>query len=316
MSSPTAARVSVCAATFRRPVGLERLLRALDRLEFRAAPRPDLEIVVVDNDPDGSARATCDRLRAELRWALRYVHEARRGISHARNRACAEAASRGSQWLAFIDDDEIPEPQWLDQLLAVATAHGADLVAGPVVPQFEADAPDWARSGGFFDLKRYATGERIEHAGTGNVLLRVGALAEMGPEPFDPRMALSGGEDTLFFLRFARAGRVMVWADEAMAYETIPPTRTRRDWVLKRAFRKGSTWSVCERELQPGARVAASRAAKGMVRIAQGMALLPAAVLRGRPATLRALEYVYVGAGNLAGLVGVQYQEYRTTHGQ
>lgn len=306
-------KIAVCVITYLRPQGLERLLLGLDELTF-PSDAPELEVVVVDNDPAASATAVCDRLRPRLRWPLLYRHEPQRGISFARNAAVAAARDR-ADFLAFIDDDEIPEPDWLDQLLRVQASYDADVVSGPVLRHFESEAPVWMVKGGFFDDPRFATGQSIEHPATNNALIRSEIFREM-ESPFDARMALSGGEDTHFFLRLARQGRRMVWADEAIVREAIPATRARAAWILQRAFRRGNTWSLCERELQPSMRVAGLRVAKGVARIGLGLALLPLAPLRGRDALVKSLQYIWFGAGNLAGLLGLRYQEYKVVHGK
>ena len=68
--------VAVIVPTLRRPESLERALRSLfaqtgvaDRLAA---------VVVVDNDPTGSAAATVDSLRGQSPWALTYVHAPQR----------------------------------------------------------------------------------------------------------------------------------------------------------------------------------------------------------------------------------------------
>jgi glycosyltransferase involved in cell wall biosynthesis len=305
-------RVAVCVTTYLRPLGLARLLQALDALEFVKSPAPELEVVVVDNDPAGSAATVCDEWRARLRWPLRYEHETRRGVSQARNRAVA--ATRDADFIAFIDDDEVPAPGWLDELLRVQAAYEADVVSGPVLERFEEGAPDWVIRGKFFTPRRDPTGFRRVDPGAGNVLIRTAALEGMEP-PFDERFALTGGEDTHLFLRLANAGRVMVWADDAVAYEYIPRSRTRVRWILLRVYRGANTWSACERELQPSLRARGMRVAKGVARIAAGAALLPVSWLFGRHMIVRSLWYMSFGAGNLAGMAGLQYNEYRTTDG-
>src|SRR5215217_6070414 len=127
MASGEKATVSVCVATFRRQLGLERVLRGLDLLVFEKSRRPELEILVIDNDPEGSAREVVESLRSAVRWPLRYEHEPRRGLSHVRNAAMASARTRSSL-VAFIDDDEEPTPEWLDELLAVRADLDADVV--------------------------------------------------------------------------------------------------------------------------------------------------------------------------------------------
>ncbi|HEX8452834.1 MAG TPA: glycosyltransferase family 2 protein [Longimicrobium sp.] len=307
-------KVSVCVATYLRPQGLERLLHGLAALRFEHAPEPELEIVVVDNDPARSAAPVCEALAPAMPWRLRYVHEPRRGISHVRNRA-VECAREGSDMFAFIDDDELPEPEWLDELLRVQAEYDADVVAGPVVRRFEDEPAPWVHRGRFFDLPRHATGARVEHPGAGNVLIRTAALDGMA-EPFDLRFGLTGGEDTHLFLRLSRTQCTMVWADEAVAYEFIPGSRATAGWLLRRVYRSANTWSMCEREVTPGARPLAMRAAKGLARLGLGVALLPVSWVMGRHMMVRSLWYVCFGAGNLTGLAGLRYDEYRVTHGR
>jgi succinoglycan biosynthesis protein ExoM len=155
----------------------------------------------------------------------------------------------------------------------------------------------------------------VEHPGAGDVLIRAAAL-DAHPGPFDPRYTLTGGEDTHLFLRMARAGCVMVWADDAVAHEHTPPERARAGWILRRVYRTANTWSACERELHPSPAALAKRVAKGSARVAFGVATLPFAWVLGRHMLVRSLWYVCFGAGNLTGLTRLRYQEYRGVHGR
>lgn len=304
-------RVSLCVCTYRRPAGLRRLLHAVARL--RTERGAALEVVVVDNDPAGSAAAVCEEVAAAMPFALRRVEEPRRGISFARNRAVAEA-DPASAWIAFLDDDEEPEPGWLDALLRVQAEHGADVVAGPVPPRYEAPVPRWVLRGRFHEPPRHPTGTALPYADTGNVLVRA-SLFRGFPAPFAPSLALAGGEDTHFFLRVARAGHRIVWADEAVAWEWVPRSRTRLPWLLRRAFRRGNTWALLERDLDPSLRVRIRRILRGAGRIARGALLMPLSLARGRHAAVETLRGICFGAGSLAGVAGYRYDEYRTTHG-
>lgn len=307
-------KVAVCVTTFRRPVGLRRVLQSFAGLTFSKVAAPEVEIVVVDNDPDGSARELCAELGRELSFPLRYVHEAQRGISFARNRAVA-AGREGADFIAFIDDDEAAEPRWLDELLHVQASTGADVVSGPVLRHFEGEVPVWVRRGRFFEDPRYATGAAVQDPATNNVLIRVAALQGMDG-PFDARFALTGGEDTHLFLRMGRAGRKLVWADEAVVHEWVPQSRANARWLLQRIYRGANTWSICERELDPTPRAVALRVAKGLTRIAMGIGMLPFSWMLGRHMVVRSLWYVCFGAGNLTGLAGLRFYEYRVTHGR
>src|SRR3546814_8565209 len=74
---------SVVVPTFRRTASLRRTLGSC--LRQCGIDPAAFEIVVVDNCPGGSARETVAAAAAGAPVAIRYVHEPRPGVSHARN---------------------------------------------------------------------------------------------------------------------------------------------------------------------------------------------------------------------------------------
>ena len=163
-------KLCVCVATYRRPEGLSRLLDSLDRLEFSRIPKPQVTVVVVDNDPVGALPIpSIDRVRT---WPVIWCREPRRGISHARNRCISIALKVDAELIAFIDDDEEAESGWLEELIITMKAENADVVTGPVLPRYENAPPNWIVRGDFFTPMRRGSGTRVERAYTGNVLLR------------------------------------------------------------------------------------------------------------------------------------------------
>jgi succinoglycan biosynthesis protein ExoM len=303
-------KVAVGIITFRRPEGLAALLEGLGSLRFQRTAAPDLVFVVVDNDPAGSAQRVCETAAGALSGPLRYVVEPRRGLSFARNRAVAAAISEGADHLAFIDDDEVPTPGWLDELLRIAGEHRADVVAGRVVRHFERDPPDWLSRGGFFLDPDLSTGTRVRTASTSNVLASKQVLTDLGP-PFDERFALTKGEDTHFFLRVSSAGYRLVWANDAVVEERVPAERMQLGWILRRSYRVANTWSVCERELSPSPGLLGLRAVKAIARLMLGTGLLVAGAVAGRDVAVRGLWHLAYGAGNLTGLLGLRFDEVR-----
>lgn len=301
-------KISICVATYRRPLGLERLLAALGRLEFAKCPTPEIEIIVVDNDPQGSARPICDAAAHGSPHALIYVEEPTRGISAARNRAVA-TASPASKYVAFIDDDEFPEPPWIDALLAAAASFSADVVAGPVVPEFEEEPPRWIVEGRFFERPRYEDGSAIERVSTANVFVSA-QVFKLFPQPFDSRFGLSGGEDSHFFEQLRRAGYRMVWAEGAVVREVIPPARVRTAWLLQRSYRGGNAWTRSALVLDPSASTVARRLTAGLVRGGGGIVRLIAGLVRGRVPIVRALQRICLGTGAVTGVFGLTFLEY------
>jgi succinoglycan biosynthesis protein ExoM len=313
LQSPTPPHImliSVCIITYQRPEGIRRLLEGLNRLEFTQIESPEIEVVVIDNDVAGVTDELCDRIKSDFKWSLKSEIEPQRGISYARNHAIA-CVSPDAEFIATIDDDEVPEPQWLDRLLLVQQQYNADVVSGPVSPFFpDGDTPEWVKKGGFFDLPRYATGDQIHVAFTNNVLVRADILRKLAP-PFDERFAFTGGEDSHLFMRIVQAGFKMVWANEAIVHEWIPKARTTKKYILQRAYRSWSTHSLVERELYPSFRIQAIRIAKGMALIAIGILLFIPSLFQGQHAVVKALRSICRGSGTMAGLLGIHYEEYR-----
>src|SRR5260370_2026362 len=87
------------------------------------------EIIVVDNNPDGAARAAVKAMACRSTVPIRYVGEPNPGISHARNAGVAAARNR---YIAFLDDDEEATPGWLAAHLETIRRFRADGVIGPV----------------------------------------------------------------------------------------------------------------------------------------------------------------------------------------
>lgn len=303
-------KLAICALSYKRPDGLARLLEGL-RAQTFVGPPPDAAIVIVDNDPEGTARETCERLAPSLRWPLKYVIERQRGIAYARNAALTGAAD--ADWIAFIDDDEVPDPAWLETLIATQKEYDADVVGGPVLSYFPQPVPEWLVAGGFFKARRRPTGQRLTHAFTGNVLFRRSIIDELNLR-FDVRWALMGCEDRAFFQRVGMAGYKIVWADDAVATEWVPASRVNPAWLIQRHYRVGNSTSFIELDLRPKWKWGPILLAKSLVWALIGVGFLTAGVLGGRERRLRGRRACAYAAGLLTGLLGIPYEEYRRTH--
>src|SRR6478752_5632130 len=163
--------VVVAIPSFRRPKGLERLLMALEKIETDAG----ISVLVADNDAEKrEASAVCERLRKqEYRWPLDCIIAEERGIAQTRNALVDHILTHSSAaFVAMLDDDEWPAPQWLDAFLKVQRTTGADALHGAVLREFQSEPSHWATACHGIAPMRNKTGIVPMIGGTSNVLLR------------------------------------------------------------------------------------------------------------------------------------------------
>lgn len=229
--------VAVVIPTLRRPEGLERAVRSVfaqaEALERIAA------VVVVDNDPDGSAAPLAERLRSQGPVPLAYVHAPIPGVATARN---AGLAATDAPLIAFLDDDEAASPRWLAALLEAQVQTGADVLFGPIRGRVPDDA-GWTTA----YLERFFgrqgplwNGLTDDLHGCGNTLM-VRQTALPGPAPFDVAMNETGGEDDRLFTALMKRGGRFGWAADAWVDEFAPPHRATLAYALTRAFAYGQS---------------------------------------------------------------------------
>lgn len=233
--------ISVVVPCFDRIPLLERTLRAC--MAQQAPDGVGWEIVVADNHPDRLAAGMVAGLTSPV--PLRHVPAGSRNIAQARNLGIA--AAHGA-FIAFVDDDEAPEPGWLAAHWNCLQRTGADAAFGPKYPVFEGgQAPDWDPDGAFYttDFRLPDDAEirpldwwppQARGLGTGNSMLRR-ATCLPGPAPFDEEFGRAGGEDSMLLLGLAKQGRRFVWCASARVIEFNEAGRLTPGYMARRVQR-------------------------------------------------------------------------------
>lgn len=300
----TVPSVDICIATFRRPRLLDTLLdsiQAQDCLE-----QITLRVIVIDNDAMRSAESVVARHRTIAPFPVIYDVEPEQNIALARNRGLSHVQA---DYVVFIDDDESAAKDWLSKLLDARNTYDADVVFGPVIPILPPDVADWCRRGRFFERRRYPTGTQRFFGATNNTLIRTRFLVDKDLF-FDASYGLTGGSDTELFWRAHRKGARMIWCDEAEVREVVPPERATTGWLLRRAYRGGQVYARIFSRDQTWLERKSWTTKRILYFGAAGFLLLAIGGLR-KEWRVHALQKMATNLGQITGLYGATYEEYR-----
>lgn len=236
-SGSTSLDLAICVCTYKRPQLLATCLASL--LAQKIPDDLSVGVVVIDNDRERTAAPVVARVCGGA-VPIEYVVEERRGIAAARNAAIVAARARGAKWLAFIDDDETADADWIAGLMHPDYADVPVLMGWQIV-QPPQDAPFWYVAD--TKAKRPNEGQVCTSAYTNNVRFSM-ALPAAGLM-FDENLALGGGEDSQYFFNAHKMGFDIRHTARAITYETIHRERLsyarqvhRSYWIASANFRK------------------------------------------------------------------------------
>lgn len=302
--------IVVCIPCFRRP---QHLRLTLDSLVSQRTPRA-FAVVMVEND---AARRESAPVAAEYLADGRLqgvcLVEKRQGNCQAINAAfeTAQALFPAATRFLMIDDDEIASPDWLELMVRTAEATGADVVGGPVLPDFDDDSKPWlARHPAFCPAYDY-TGAVPLIYGCGNCLITRAAFERFDRPAFDLRFNFLGGGDCDFFVRCRDAGMTFHWTAEAVITETVPQSRTSLGWIARRGLRIGAI------NYRVQSKAAQSAAARARV-FAQMLGRLPLSLVRATGLLtsskgIVAIHPVMVALGAVLAAFGIEPKPYEAS---
>jgi glycosyltransferase involved in cell wall biosynthesis len=226
---PSEIPISVVVGTRDRPGALRRVLRTLQQLEYGA-----FEVLVVDNGPSSDATRECVEEFAAADSRIRYLVEARAGLSRARNASLAEALY---DWVAFVDDDVLVDPWWL-RGVERGIRRGAEVacVTGFVPPaslvepaqRYFDERISWTSSLAprVYDLDKRQGDNALYPFSTGifgtgaNCAFDRRLLEQIGgfDTALGPGTPTKAGEDLDIFLRVLLAGRAIAYEPSAVTW--------------------------------------------------------------------------------------------------
>jgi succinoglycan biosynthesis protein ExoM len=201
------------------------------------------EIIVIDDGSTDSTPTLVQEIADRSHVPIRYHREDRVGVTAARNRGLRESAG---EWIAFIDDDETAEPDWLQELMTAALASDADCIGGAL----KLVNPEGSGATLIGTIRKYFSETTREGwfkrrfiyfgPGTCNSMVRKELFDQIGD--FDPSLEVVG-EDQDFFRRARKAGFKIAYTSNALVHHFIPVQRLEPNYILKTAKLSGESFA-------------------------------------------------------------------------
>lgn len=237
--------VVICTYT---PARLADLLAALDGVAAQQH-RPDEVLIVVDHDDVLFEHL----LRLESAWGehgrppLRVVGSIwPRGLSGARNTGLGVA---GGEVVVFLDDDAVPDPDWLGELLQVFTADEVAGAGGRIDPGWPVERPWWFPvhldwTVGCTIASMPADGGAVRNVFGASAAFRRDALQAIGGFPMElGRVGADGAgceeTDVCIRLRAEFPGTSIVYVPRSVVTHRVTNERCTPGYVVRRCAAEG-----------------------------------------------------------------------------
>ncbi|MDJ0510476.1 MAG: glycosyltransferase [Crocosphaera sp.] len=243
--------ISAVICTFNRA---KYLRKAINSLVNQTLESDKYEILVVDNCSTDETKTIVTEDFSHIS-NLSYLYEPIQGLSQARNTGWKQAKG---DYIAYLDDDAIAVPQWLEIILrtfeTVEPQPGA--VGGKIEPIWETSRPpwlsdrltlgltvlDWSKEPHFLQKKQWLAGANIAYPK--HILDKFhGFNTSLGRK----KTNLLSCEEALLNNKLKSEGYQLYYHPDAMVSHHIPASRLTKDWHIKRQFWNGISGSVALR---------------------------------------------------------------------
>ncbi|MFT5240219.1 MAG: glycosyltransferase involved in cell wall biosynthesis [Candidatus Promineifilaceae bacterium] len=271
--------------------GESRLPLVLDALMKQTAPTPTWEVLVIDNASIDATNAVCERYAAQG-LPLRYIFEKRPGLSYARE--CA-AQNSVTPITCFLDDDNIPDANFVEQVITIFDQYPKMGVAGSLVrPRWQSPPSELTLAVADFALAICDKGpEPVQLIGNAEGVVGAGmcartsvlkaAMADLmdnGDTKVLDRVGrdLIGGGDTAICILARRAGHEIWYQPTLQIEHVMPDIRTHVDYLMQLYAGIGRGQAALRELMDPRARTAGFRmllAAKDFLRVFRAKRDLP-----------------------------------------
>ena len=233
-------KISICIATYKRFEMLSNCILKINELDMPANVK--LNILIVDGALD-THKEQVEHIKQISKFPLLYNISKKNGIASNRNQLMDFAIEKNADYIAFIDDDEYPNKNWIFNLYNNLKKHNADVAAGGVnyikpdnlpdsIPQYLIE--HFCSKAMNKKTSIIANKTTIFHKlATNNILLSID-LCKKQKLYFDEKFNFTGGEDTDFFTRSNLLNNSHLWVNNAEVYEIVTNERISLKYLFQR----------------------------------------------------------------------------------
>lgn len=210
------------------------------------------ELLIIDNASTDDTREVAQALAERHPGRVRLAVEPTLGLSAARNLGLRLA---GGEWVAFLDDDAVPAPGWLEAYDRVLSDREIGAAGGPVDPDFRGELPGWLEPEFLPYLSAWDRGSERhrlyynEYPRGANMAFRRDALARVGE--FDCRLGRRGRslrscEETELCLRIERSRLAVVYEPGVRVRHRVDAGQLTPEWMVARFAAQGLSEAIVE----------------------------------------------------------------------
>lgn len=225
--------------------------KAIDSILAQDVPQNSFELIVVDNNSTDNTREVVTEFSIG-HPTIRYLHEEKQGLSHARNRGLKEA--RG-EYIVYIDDECILPPGYLALAFGIIDKIKPDIFGGPIKAYYDLKRPNWIKDEYFSEFLDQHSGNLSpeEFIYGGNIGIKTDTLKKLGG--FNVNLGMKGNEvafgEEIEFQRRAKGAlpELLKYFDSDLwLYHQVRSEKMTWRWIVKQRFADGRDYYTLFRD--------------------------------------------------------------------
>ena len=238
--------ISVVISTYNRSALLELALEEF--INQKNIEKNEFEVIIVDNNSSDNTKDMVSNYQTEI--IINYILEKKQGLGYVREAGLKNSKGR---YVAFIDDDAYPLPNWLFLIKENIFKYEPDCICGPIFPYYITEKPKWFKDS--YEIR--SLGQKWQEVPPGttysgsNMIWKREILEELGG--FNVKLGMKkdlliGGEDTdLFYKYWTKFKGKVIFDPQIKVFHLTPDYKLNVPYMLKRSFAGGIAFSKINR---------------------------------------------------------------------